>query len=182
MPDDVRTIPALSAGTTMPPRPTSWKTPGGPAGGDDTMRGSTCHARSGRSPRWRGRRVHGCQCPSVAWTIPALAGTTSPPKPARQLDADDPRAGGDDKVNASGSASRWGRSPRWRGRRGCRRPRPHAHRTIPALAGTTSSRSSANARSADDPRAGGRLGFPVERRADRRTIPALAGTTATMSG
>ena len=175
----------------------SWDDPR--AGGDDERPTLRHQALTGRSPRWRGRRVTDVRPGASVRTIPALAGTTAARSPSTPGLADDPRAGGDDTMTHRSRHDRRGRSPRWRGRLTPRASGCLKLRTIPALAGTTSRASATAWTTWDDPRAGGddlreREGARwqcgrsprwrgrqprISRVPGRqRTIPALAGTTS----
>ena len=193
-----RTIPALAGTTGRDGVATQRGKDDTRAGGDDSSRAPGEGSASGRSPRWRGRLGYVDRVSVAARTIPALAGTTWGRLWSRSQRSDDPRAGGDDLSSFVAYPQTIGRSPRWRGRPlGCVGG-GDSGRTIPALAGTTSSARSSWSAPQDDPRAGGDdptrtgrggsgwgrsprwRGRPCRRRRARRvrrTIPALAGTT-----
>ena len=138
-----------------------------------------------------------------AGLIPALAGTTQSVNRSRARHRAHPRAGGDDVPVGFSPGETEGSSPRWRGRRPTRGA-SHSHQgLIPALAGTTSTRTSMTSSARAHPRAGGddccvppgavlvlgssprwRGRLLVEERPSEwgGLIPALAGTTPRSGG
>ncbi len=193
-----RTIPARAGTTVLPRSPASGREDDPRAGGDDQRTPHRGLARSGRSPRGRGRRLRQLRLGVQNRTIPARAGTTGWAAPWACWSRDDPRAGGDDWPPPVPGEVTVGRSPRGRGRPPRRAWRRFGGRTIPARAGTTGRLTRRAWSAGDDPRAGGDdhngdvkiayetgrsprgRGRPLPQLGQRRgqgTIPARAGTT-----
>ena len=106
----------------------------------------------GSSPRVRGTRAVRAACGRAGGIIPAYAGNTSGYPYRRWRSWDHPRVCGEHKVDDSTGEGAWGSSPRMRGtlRRAFRKFRRLG--IIPAYAGNTKARSSAQARHQDHPR------------------------------
>ncbi len=111
-----RSIPAGAGETQRPATPTI-PTRVDPRGcGGDRAKRRYRHARSGRSPRVRGRRRCGALFTHHPGSIPAGAGETKMYPPALSLVRVDPRGCGGDRSTRLAASLRQGRSPRVRGR------------------------------------------------------------------
>ena len=123
--------------------------------GEHSMPRLTASSEKGSSPRARGARELGAQCPKDVGIIPACAGSTRHVVLARGDMGDHPRVRGEH--TASGyTVSTWsGSSPRARGARLPRRPQQVAHGIIPACAGSTSAPTVVDPMAGDHPRVRG---------------------------
>ena len=158
---------------------------------------------TGSSPRVRGKRLHRIAPAPGVRLIPARAGKTGARPRAPANSWAHPRACGENCRRTTRRPTRWGSSPRVRGKRREHRRRRRLPGLIPARAGKTPVRGSGRPSREAHPRACGenplpRVGYPVlsgssprvrgKRQQDRhrqaapRLIPARAGKTRPRPG
>ena len=153
--DNARIIPAR-AGQTAPATVVVGANADHPrACGANSLNAVLLSAKSGSSPRVRGKRHEIAINQFHARIIPARAGQTVTMMTRAELDTDHPRACGANTAVQSQRGAEYGSSPRVRGKRPCvgivRRPR----RIIPARAGQTGSSLTKPMPITDHPRACG---------------------------
>ena len=157
-----RLIPARAGKTRSAWRGDRWRRAHPRAGGENRSPLS-CHvARSGSSPRGRGKHVLRSQRRRAPRLIPARAGKTVHPIRRCGRNRAHPRAGGENFASASTVLKKPGSSPRGRGKRRRLVVAGDHVGLIPARAGKTSSAPSWQASRPAHPRAGGenpQLGF-----------------------
>ena len=156
----------------------------------------------GRSPRTRGRPDPVTQASLGKRSIPAYAGETPPGLACAVATRVDPRVRGGDSSPPTAPSTRWGRSPRTRGRHGYRLGPVQRSGSIPAYAGETLDHDNflsvvevdPRVRGGDSPtpqkyeselgrspRTRGRLRWRMPMRRSTGSIPAYAGETRLMN-
>ena len=194
----VRIIPALAGSTRRWPCRASCGEDHPCVGGEHCAAAIEPGETYGSSPRWRGARSSGLRCDVVAGIIPALAGSTARVAPVPSAIRDHPRVGGEHAPLFSANQDALGSSPRWRGAPSEVLKGAEENGIIPALAGSTPTRSMRAACRTDHPRVGGEHGWGLggeggacgssprwrgarlvhgEDPQGLRIIPALAGST-----
>ena len=163
--DDVRVKRGGSPCAGTPPRgrgrpawPRGSRRPSGEhprAGGDDSPRLAMYFPNAGTPPRGRGRRRGSRHRWRIGRNTPARAGTTGSRRAPPAEPSEHPRAGGDDMIFVSLSASPRGTPPRGRGRHDVPTETPDKTRNTPARAGTTTQTFRRSRCTTEHPRAGG---------------------------
>ena len=131
-------IPAWAGKTSSPG---AWSRPARAhprVGGENVVATSGMAWAIGSSPRGRGKHARCPAGPVRTGLIPAWAGKTSRPAPARAARGAHPRVGGENTIADAVAALSQGSSPRGRGKLPPSPPLPRNLRLIPAWAGKTS--------------------------------------------
>jgi len=199
----IRIIPAV-AGSTLTLGTRASPAPDHPRGrGEHRPRAFRTSRVFGSSPRSRGARRPPPPSRCRRRIIPAVAGSTKPkPEPTKEP-TDHPRGRGEHRSVTRRSRLMSGSSPRSRGAPVHRHQRHHAHRIIPAVAGSTTpcgqrgraepdhprgrgehiiDSNDSGALHGSSPRSRGALPPPSQPLGKIRIIPAVAGSTPSAAG